>query len=109
MKNDRVVTIGGIRATIVNVRREMDEVVIKIDDNTKLKMTVGSIARVEIDDANDSGKAESDRPFVANMGESSLLEKIENMKCLPATIVGELNQLLGTAFQDLTFVRMNVI
>ncbi len=31
-KNDRVVTIGGIRGTVVSVRREIDEVTIKVYD-----------------------------------------------------------------------------
>lgn len=50
-KNDRVVTIGGIRGTVVSVNREADEVVLRVDENAKLRMTVGAIARVEGDDA----------------------------------------------------------
>jgi preprotein translocase subunit YajC len=49
--NDRVVTIGGIRGTVVRVRREADEVTVKVDDNTKLRMTMASIARVETGEA----------------------------------------------------------
>ena len=47
-KNDRVVTIGGIYGVVTNVQREADEVVIKVDEsnNTKLRVTFGSIARV---------------------------------------------------------------
>lgn len=47
-KNDRVVTVGGIYGVVTNVRREADEVTIKVDEgtNTKLRMTLGSIARV---------------------------------------------------------------
>ncbi len=47
-KNDRVVTVGGIYGVVTNVRRETDEVTIKVDEgtNTKLRMTLGSIARV---------------------------------------------------------------
>ncbi len=37
-KNDRVLTIGGIIATVVSVRD--DEVVIKVDESTNTKMTV---------------------------------------------------------------------
>lgn len=47
-KNDRVVTIGGIYGVITNIRREADEVTIKVDEatNTKLRVTLGAIARV---------------------------------------------------------------
>ena len=47
-KNDRVVTIGGIYGVVTNVHREADEVTIKVDEatNTKLRLTLGSIARV---------------------------------------------------------------
>jgi preprotein translocase subunit YajC len=45
-KNDRVMTIGGIVGTVVNVRDE--EVVLKVDEaaNVKLTFTRGSIQRV---------------------------------------------------------------
>jgi preprotein translocase subunit YajC len=47
-KNDRVVTIGGIYGVVMNVHREADEVTIKVDEatNTKLRITLSSIARV---------------------------------------------------------------
>jgi len=47
-KNDRVVTIGGIYGVVTNVHREADEVTVKVDEstNTKLRMTLGSIARI---------------------------------------------------------------
>lgn len=47
-KNDHVVTIGGIYGVVTNIRREVDEVTLKVDEatNTKLRVTVGSIARV---------------------------------------------------------------
>jgi preprotein translocase subunit YajC len=47
-KNDRVVTIGGIYGVVVNVQRDEDEVVLKVDENTntKLRVTFASIARV---------------------------------------------------------------
>jgi preprotein translocase subunit YajC len=47
-KNDRVVTIGGIYGVVTNVQRESDEVTIKVDEttNTKLRITLSSIARV---------------------------------------------------------------
>jgi preprotein translocase subunit YajC len=47
-KNDRVVTIGGIYGVVANVHREADEVTLKVDEatNTKLRITLSSIARV---------------------------------------------------------------
>jgi preprotein translocase subunit YajC len=48
-KNDRVVTIGGIKGIVTNVQRDADEVTINVDESsgTKLRVTVASIARVE--------------------------------------------------------------
>ncbi|MEX0585832.1 MAG: preprotein translocase subunit YajC [Pirellulales bacterium] len=46
-KNDRVITIGGLKGSVVSVRREADEVTIKVDENTKLRFTISAIARVE--------------------------------------------------------------
>ena len=47
-KNDKVVTIGGVYGVVINVKREADEVTLKIDEdtNTKLRVTLRSIARV---------------------------------------------------------------
>jgi preprotein translocase subunit YajC len=45
-KNDRVVTIGGIYGTVTSVRREADEITIKVDDSTKLRVTVSAVSRV---------------------------------------------------------------
>lgn len=52
-KNDRIVTIGGIYGVVTNVRREDDEVTIKIDEanNTKIRITFGAIARVVVDES----------------------------------------------------------
>lgn len=52
-KNDRVVTIGGIYGVVTNVRPEADEVTLKVDEatNTKLRMTLSSVARVLGDEA----------------------------------------------------------
>ena len=54
-KNDRVVTIGGIYGVVTNVQREADEVTIKVDEatNTKLRLSLGSIARVIQDESAD--------------------------------------------------------
>ena len=47
-KNDRVVTIGGIHGTVVNVHREADELVLKIDESTgaKMRINISAVARV---------------------------------------------------------------
>ena len=57
-KNDRVLTAGGVYGVVVNVHREADEVTIKVDEttNTKLCVTLGSIARVL------GGKTSEDSP-----------------------------------------------
>jgi preprotein translocase subunit YajC len=54
-KNDRVVTIGGVYGVVMNVQREADEVTIKVDEatNTKLRVTLSSIARVLGDESSD--------------------------------------------------------
>jgi len=54
-KNDRVITTGGIYGLVTNVHREGNEVTIKVDDsnNTKLRVTVSSIASVLDDGSSD--------------------------------------------------------
>ncbi len=44
-KNDRVLTTAGIYGTIISVSDKEDEVVVKVDDNTRLKMLKASIMR----------------------------------------------------------------
>ena len=58
-KNDRVVTLGGIYGVVTNVHKEADEVTIKVDEttNTKLRVTLASIARIRGDEP--SGGASS--------------------------------------------------
>jgi preprotein translocase subunit YajC len=60
-KNDRVVTIGGIYGVVTNVQRDSDEITIKVDEsnNTKLRMTFSSIARVLGDDSSAEGSDKS--------------------------------------------------
>ncbi len=61
-KNDRVVTAGGIYGTVTNVQRDANEVTIKVDEatNTKLRITLESIARVISDETpEDAGKSGS--------------------------------------------------
>ena len=60
-KNDRVVTIGGIYGVVTNIRRDADEVALRVDEknNTTMLFTISSIGRVLSDDDadnNDSGK-----------------------------------------------------
>ena len=58
-KNDRVVTIGGIYGVVQNVKRESDEVVLKIDEtnDTKMRVIFSAIARVIPAEAADEAKA----------------------------------------------------
>ena len=44
-KNDKVQTIGGIIGSVANISPDGQEVTLKVDDNTRLKVTKGSIAR----------------------------------------------------------------
>ena len=57
-KNDRVVTIGGMYGVVMNVQKDADEVTLKIDEtnNTKIRVTISSIARVL------GGEAVGDKP-----------------------------------------------
>jgi preprotein translocase subunit YajC len=55
-KNDRVLTAGGIYGVVANVRPEADEVTLKVDEgsNTKIRVTLGSIARVLAEEPQDA-------------------------------------------------------
>jgi preprotein translocase subunit YajC len=44
-KGDRVLTTAGIYGTVVGVSDKEDEVTVKVDDNTRLKMVKSSIGR----------------------------------------------------------------
>ncbi len=44
-KNDKVLTHAGIYGTVISVSEKEDEIVVKVDDNTRMRMTKGSIAR----------------------------------------------------------------
>jgi len=44
-KNDRVLTTGGIYGTVVSMSDKEDEILVKVDDNVKLRMTRSAIAR----------------------------------------------------------------
>jgi preprotein translocase subunit YajC len=43
-KGDRIVTIGGLRGTVVSVKE--DVVVLKVDDNTKLEFSKNAVSSV---------------------------------------------------------------
>lgn len=58
-KNDRVLTTAGIYGTIVTVSDKEDEVIVKVDDNTRLKMLKSCIARNL--SAEEAQKAEADK------------------------------------------------
>ena len=45
-KGDKVITIGGIHGTVDKVKSDEGQIVIKVDDNTKLTMSVRSVQAV---------------------------------------------------------------
>ncbi|MEZ6102602.1 MAG: preprotein translocase subunit YajC [Pirellulaceae bacterium] len=47
-KNDRVVTVGGIYGTVVNVTKDSDDVTIRIDENnnTRVRILRSAISRI---------------------------------------------------------------
>ncbi|MBI1310606.1 preprotein translocase subunit YajC [bacterium] len=55
-KNDRVVTAGGIVGTVANVTPDSNEITIKIDDNTRIRVLKShiSVAAPEPKDSKDS-------------------------------------------------------
>ena len=44
-KNDKVLTAGGIYGTVISVNPTEDEVVVKVDDNTRLRVSKAAISR----------------------------------------------------------------
>jgi preprotein translocase subunit YajC len=60
-EKDRVVTVGGIHGVVTNVRRDVDQVVIRVDEATGTKLHVGTsaIGRVITDDEVDSDKKDN--------------------------------------------------
>jgi preprotein translocase subunit YajC len=45
-KNDEVLTIGGIIGTVVNIKQEGDEVVLKVDDNVRVRIKRSAISQI---------------------------------------------------------------
>lgn len=60
-KNDRVITASGIYGTVVGVTSDSDEIQLRVDDtnNTKIRVTRGSIATV-LTSAKDDSASKSD-------------------------------------------------
>ncbi len=44
-KNDEILTIGGIYGTVVSFSEKEDEMIVRLEDNARMKMTRSSIAR----------------------------------------------------------------
>lgn len=55
-KNDRVYTIGGVVGTVYLVDTEKNEVVLKVDDNTKMRFLKTAIAGVLTDNKAEDNK-----------------------------------------------------
>jgi preprotein translocase subunit YajC len=60
-KNDRILTIGGIYGTVISVSDTEDEVVIKVDDNTRLKFMKQAVMR-NLTNEEDAKKAAAAKP-----------------------------------------------
>lgn len=60
-KNDRVVTASGIYGTVAAVDRAADRITLKIDEatNTKLTVTLSSVARVLRDGSDEGGAGDA--------------------------------------------------
>lgn len=55
-KNDRIVTIGGIFGTVVNVQKGNEDVTIRIDDNSNTRMRILRSAISRVINADDGEK-----------------------------------------------------
>ncbi len=55
-KNDRVLTIGGIHAVVVNVQKDSEDVTLRIDDsnNTRIRVSRSAISRIITGDGESS-------------------------------------------------------
>ncbi len=53
-KNDQVITIGGILGTVVNLSEE--EVTLRVDDNTRIKMLRSSIQSIKTESSKQENK-----------------------------------------------------
>lgn len=57
-KNDEVLTVGGIRGTIVNLRDDGDYLTIRIDENTNTKMRILRKSVIRVLQNEDKDKSE---------------------------------------------------
>lgn len=55
-KNDRVVTIGGVYGLVANVKPDSDEIVLKIDEDKDVKITVMKSAILRKDSSDEGTK-----------------------------------------------------
>jgi preprotein translocase subunit YajC len=53
-KNDPVVTAGGIMGTVASVSPERNEVTIKVDDNTRLRVQMRSVLALSKEEGKDA-------------------------------------------------------
>jgi len=60
-KNDAVVTAGGIMGTVANINLEKNEVTIKVDDNTRLRVQMRSVWPLPKDE-NKAGSSGGETP-----------------------------------------------
>jgi preprotein translocase subunit YajC len=58
-KNDKVVTVGGMIGSVANISPDGQEVTLKVDDNTRIRMVRSSIQRVLSADGEAEKPAES--------------------------------------------------
>jgi preprotein translocase subunit YajC len=58
-KNDKVVTIGGMIGTVANISADGQEVTLKVDDNTRIRMIRSSVQRVLTAGGEAEGSAET--------------------------------------------------
>ena len=61
-KNDAVVTAGGIIGTVANVSPDKNEVTIKVDDNTKIRVQMRSVLAVPKPDGKDAKSSKPEPP-----------------------------------------------
>ena len=75
-KGDKVVTIGGIRGTVISVKEE--SVIVKVDDNTKLELNKSAVSNVvEQAAAKSEGKKSDTGKSGKAAGKSAQSEKSE--------------------------------
>ena len=74
-KGDKVVSIGGIRGTIVSVKEST--VVVKVDDNTRIEFSKSAIAQILDRKADASAPAKEEKSSVVEEKVEKKVEKVE--------------------------------